>query len=944
MAIDSRIVMKRQMCIQIFFFVVLLLIPFGIRAQFVVTQSLDYSRFPTLTAQVFAFDSTGNTVKLDSIRDRLVIEKTDNSTSQKLAVITSQPQLVNRVFSAVLCLDISNQSISNALKNGVKAWSASMNTFSESAITLFAGRPYIVQDFTTDTSRLNKVANTLQPLPGTNIDAAFREDFNGALSVLSRGKYRRVIILATDGLSPVNDSVIVDAANKLSAVIYILVVGNPATTELKNCASKTDGVCIDNISLSKLPYFFTVLSRLAQGAEPNVYRWTTDKNFCGSKRSTGFKINSLNVPSIEYGWIIPETYIPRLKVDETTKIIGNVKKDETRTTSFVLTATGNDIIINSISSPNPLFTLTPKLINYKLSKDSSVTLTCSFTGTDTILRRRITQVDIVSNSCSSPQIYIEANSYENPAITPRLASLRGGETIFANTDTLIQWSGVLPTDSVKIEFNSNEVGAQWETIVKGATGLSYKWHIPNKMVNATLRIALLHGEVFHYSGNTIKIIKPNVTVKSITSPVTRLGEQTEFYITDAIQNHNNSLLQIDSVSVNNNEFFVVSGLPATLISKAKLKLLEVRFQPIDTGFRVGTFTFYTNQGIVVIEISGICISNKIRPVQVINFGQIELGVTKDTIVNNAICLAEAKLITLNKLEVGYPDVEQFFYSKINSEIILSANQQCTSLQFQYKPTHIGRVSTRVITLTDNGEEYEFYLYGEGICNTPSTNVRLVVPDTIKTDISNKITIPIRLLGMPNSFYSTKRPYIVKLQWNKSTLIPESPTPTGEMTIDKRVVQIQGNGFETGDTLVTINAKTVWGNEQQFPIEILDFHWNDECPNPPTNKNGVLYLTNICYAGGTARLFIDTDTLSLTNIRPNPVTTYVEIQYSLRENGYTSIYVSDLFGRPVYEIFQGDMKSGSYEKAVDLGMLPTGQYVLVLHTPTKVITTLLGVSR
>ncbi|MFA7327685.1 MAG: T9SS type A sorting domain-containing protein [Candidatus Kapaibacterium sp.] len=54
----------------------------------------------------------------------------------------------------------------------------------------------------------------------------------------------------------------------------------------------------------------------------------------------------------------------------------------------------------------------------------------------------------------------------------------GGEKVFADTDTTINWEGFSIDDSVSIDFTSNG-GNSWDKLVSSAVGNKYNWQIPN---------------------------------------------------------------------------------------------------------------------------------------------------------------------------------------------------------------------------------------------------------------------------------------------------------------------------------------------------------------------------------------------------------------------------------------------------------------------------------
>lgn len=67
----------------------------------------------------------------------------------------------------------------------------------------------------------------------------------------------------------------------------------------------------------------------------------------------------------------------------------------------------------------------------------------------------------------------------NATIKPKLPMLtlvkpNGGERFLVGSDTVITWKGILPSDSVKLDYSTDN-GKTWRTVADTATGLSYIW-------------------------------------------------------------------------------------------------------------------------------------------------------------------------------------------------------------------------------------------------------------------------------------------------------------------------------------------------------------------------------------------------------------------------------------------------------------------------------------
>lgn len=87
-------------------------------------------------------------------------------------------------------------------------------------------------------------------------------------------------------------------------------------------------------------------------------------------------------------------------------------------------------------------------------------------------------------------LYSSALYAQNEVSSIELTYPNGGETILSGEDLKIQWQGVLPTNTVKIEFSTDN-GKTWKILTDNATGLQYIWEkVPNlKSKQCLIRIS-----------------------------------------------------------------------------------------------------------------------------------------------------------------------------------------------------------------------------------------------------------------------------------------------------------------------------------------------------------------------------------------------------------------------------------------------------------------------
>lgn len=70
-------------------------------------------------------------------------------------------------------------------------------------------------------------------------------------------------------------------------------------------------------------------------------------------------------------------------------------------------------------------------------------------------------------------------------------------------------------------------------------------------------------------------------------------------------------------------------------------------------------------------------------------------------------------------------------------------------------------------------------------------------------------------------------------------------------------------------------------------------------------------------------------VAISNVSPNPVSSHMELTYSVARSGQTSITIVDALGRTVGTLLDGNRIKGEYRISTDLSDLPSGAYHIVI---------------
>jgi WD40 repeat protein len=453
---------------------------------------IDASGFPTIRAKFWALDSNGKQVRPAS--NQLSLK--ENGIERTIFNLNCPPVAQPKPLSSVLVIDIGSSMSSGNMdlaKSAARAWVNGLPLgISECAITSFDDNNYLNQDFTTDRSKLLNAINSLQPQGGTNYDAALLYPMAGGLEVSKTAKYQKVIVFLTDGLpqQPTVTKAIASEAKQQNCVIYCISVGMPAPIALKDIARNTGGQVFENIrTVKEAEDAYKNILQIAQGISPCYMEWQGGIS-CGAATSSA-ELNWQSVSSkIDYE--LPDNAIVTLKVSPIFTNFGKKALNTYIDTTIVLTALNADITVLGISqkSGSSDFTVLNTTFPFTIPQNTSTEITLRYMPSDTNLQ--YAYFEIATDQCAG-YISCKGGVQGNKTLVSTLKLTRPakGETVIVGDDMLIAWEGVPPTDTVQLEYSTDN-GINWNIITKKATRLSYKWSNIQLPGNTQGIIRILH--------------------------------------------------------------------------------------------------------------------------------------------------------------------------------------------------------------------------------------------------------------------------------------------------------------------------------------------------------------------------------------------------------------------------------------------------------------------
>lgn len=465
---------------------------------------IDDSGYPYVTGRFYAVDEQGK-VKTDfTLADLKIFE---NGVQQIAYDLKCEPPAQTLPISSIITIDISGSMIGPRLASAQAAareWVRLLDTsISECAITTFNHQNYLVQDFTKNKQTLLTKINLLKAGGGTDYNAAFLDAPAGALKIAEKASpnKKKILLFITDGVSDANESEIISLARRLNLTVYCLFLGTKAPDILFNIAKSTGGVVWGDITTEEqATATFTAIMQLSTGRKPCTISWKSTT--CSPFRT--LKIEANNFKSIETNYFIYQDRLPALEILPTNfHYFGVVNKGNTAKHKIRLIAKNDSIRINNISSNSVFRVNYEKPLPITLAKDSSFILELEFVPNDTSYNSY--DYVITGDNCIGKVIWVAGGYTKGASFSGlQITFPNGNEKIIAGYDTTIKWRGVLPTDSISIEFSADS-GKTWSNIEKKATNLEYNWKLGE--VPVAYHKCLIRGKYISNENSNIYYLK-----------------------------------------------------------------------------------------------------------------------------------------------------------------------------------------------------------------------------------------------------------------------------------------------------------------------------------------------------------------------------------------------------------------------------------------------------
>ncbi|MFH1051544.1 MAG: T9SS type A sorting domain-containing protein [bacterium] len=425
------------------------------------------------------------------------------------------------------------------------------------------------------------------------------------------------------------------------------------------------------------------------------------------------------------------------------------------------------------------------------------------------------------------------------------------------------------------------------------------------------------------------------------------GQTNQFYLDTFLLNRSPFLIRIKDIRLkgkNPGDFQIVNKEKITELDSLSVQPLEIIFSPLNDGLRECDIEIDIPGETLVSKISG----NGFQPelavsTDYIDFGKVDLGEFKDTMLTLLIKNVSSKTIKILSVSIPGPDIDHFFIIK-GSETTTLAPNEGKDFILRFMPEKAERSNSIISIKYDAyGQEAIIPLLGEGVL--PIIDTATISITGIEAKEGSIIDVPIKVAYLNNSmFRETIEGFTVDLQFNGTMLEPMFKDYSSRVEEKSRILTFDlPSVFNESNILKTLKFRVALGNDTITELKLSNLRLKGKGKTAITLSSAEFKLIDFCKKGGL-RLFDADGKIYLAQNKPNPVEKNTSIEFEVYEDGHTFLYLVDMLGKVVKTLQKGNLPAGSYTLDLELPELPNGSYYYILQTPSYRISKRLDISR
>jgi hypothetical protein len=256
--------------------------------------------------------------------------------------------------------------------------------------------------------------------------------------------------------------------------------------------------------------------------------------------------------------------------------------------------------------------------------------------------------------------------------------------------------------------------------------------------------------------------------------------------------------------------------------------------------------------------------------------------------------------------------------------------ETAKMDLRFIPTEIGRTNGCLeFYFNGPGSPAVVRLFGQGLGGAV-----IVSNDSAYTGEKRKLRLSLGNSIKPKA-ESLITKYKAKLSYNKTMLTMTEPGAVKSYDDYYETSEVASGWDGSSPTLGVFEVMAGLGNADTTDLIIDEFSWLSDKGEPvdfeTETTNGTFRLLGVCKEGGS-RLVNPEGHELIKDIYPNPSSGEIIISYELSEKSYTRIYITNILGERVKNLFSDNApQPGEQSISINVNDLSSGTYYIVLET-------------
>ncbi len=234
---------------------------------------------------------------------------------------------------------------------------------------------------------------------------------------------------------------------------------------------------------------------------------------------------------------------------------------------------------------------------------------------------------------------------------------------------------------------------------------------------------------------------------------------------------------------------------------------------------------------------------------------------------------------------------------------------------------------RVKTINEFGCESEF---SDSYSFIKDENSIIFSIDTISANSGDEVFLNIRLIKNKKYYESNISKFTVTLVFNSSLLYPLVENK-GVVIDNKRYLEIEfDTNYISSNIIKVVPFRAMLGDAVNTNITISSLKINNINENAFKSRDGLFYLTDICFEGGP-RLISSSQTPQINYISPNPANEKIDVEISIPNDTKIKMYILNTIGEKIQIFPEEFLRKGIYKYKFDVRNLPISYHYLLLES-------------